>query len=78
MQGTFHLTNHAVRRIIQRGINMRTFQIVRDYGTREMTDNGALIIKGLFEELKKFGRKDVEKLNIVVRGNNIVTAYYAR
>lgn len=75
MKREFYLTKHAIRRMIKRRVNLQAYQIVLNYGEQEETDSGVLLIKGT-NELKRYGRKDVDRLNIVIRDNAVVTVYY--
>ena len=75
MKREYYLTKHAIRRMIKRRVNLQAYQIVLNYGEQEETDSGALLIKGT-NELKRYGRRDVDHLNIVVRDNAVVTVYY--
>jgi len=75
MKREYYLTKHAIRRMIKRRVNLQAYQIVLNYGEQEEMDSGALLIKGT-NELKRYGRKDVDHLNIVIRDNAVVTVYY--
>ena len=75
MNREYYLTKHAIRRMIKRRVNMQAYEIVMNYGEHEETDSGALVIKGT-DDLRRYGRSDVNHLNIVIRDNAVVTVYY--
>jgi len=75
MKREYYLTKHAIRRMIKRRVNLQAYKIVLNYGEHEETDTGATVIKGT-NDLNRYGRTDVDHLNIVIRDNAVVTVYY--